>query len=553
MSREQILAELQSRGVQPQVDNKAAIRAELQRRGVQPAQAPEPQEGIPRTALEQGLQGATFGFSDEISNLIGAGIASVATDEDFSSLLAEAKKGTTARQKRQIEQNPATAIGANILGAVGTGAAAAGTKGGQLITSLITRGAIPARVATSIATGATAGAIAGAGGAEPGERLAGAEAGAKFGAVTGAALPAVTGAVSAAGRALVPKIDEATKALANRAKEFGIPLRVDQIDPTKFRKTVQKVGQEIPFSGDEAFTTLQRKAFTKAVAKTIGQETEDLSPAVIQKFRTDVGKKFDVILEGKDISIPENTVQRLTAIKEEARNSIETGLADVVDKNVDLVLEQIQAKGVATGILDVAGQPITKAAKQLTGEKLASIRSETLKRATKAQGGAREFVSDIVDAIDDVASQNISGAEAKTLEEARRQWRNFKTIQPLLEKSVDGQINPVQLLNRVASSKFISASSKVTGEDELVDLARIGKQFLPMAGGSDTFQKSALGAVATGLVGIGKAGALVGGVRGAQAINRSQRLVNKALKATTDKAPTGAPLTGLIASQAALQ
>ena len=409
-------------------------------------------------------------------------------------------------------------------------------------------------MAASIATGATAGAVAGAGGAEEGKRLAGAAAGAKFGAVTGAVLPAVTGALSTAGRALVPKIDEATKALAKRAKDFGIPLRVDQIDPTKFRKTVQKVGQEIPFSGDEAFTTLQRKAFTKAVAKTIGQETEDLSPAVIQKFRTDVGKKFDTILEGKEISVPSDTIQKLNAIKEEARNSIETGLADVVDKNVDLTLKQLRAGKTPTGILDVTGKEIIRLEKlQLTGEKLASIRSETLKRATKAQGGAREFVSEIVDVIDDVASKNISGAEAKTLQEARRQWRNFKTIQPLLEKSTDGQINPIQLLNRVASSKFISASSKVTGEDELVDLARIGKQFLPVAGGSDTFQKSALGAVATGLVGVVKAGALVGGARGVQAINRSQRLVSKALKATKEKTPSKIPLTGLIASQPILQ
>ncbi len=519
-----------------------------------PPQAPEPQEGLARTALEQGLQGATFGFADEAANLIGAGIASVATDEDFSSLLAEAKTDTSARQKRQIQQNPKTAIGAQIAGAIGTGVAVAGTKAGGALTSLLTKGAVSTRVGTSIATGATAGALSGAGSAEEGKRLEGAKTGAAFGAVTGAALPAVTGLVSSAGRALVPKIDEATKALAQRAKDFGIPLRIDQIDPTKFRKTVQKVGQEIPFSGDEAFTTLQRKSFTKAVAKTIGQETEDLSPAVIQKFRTDVGKKFDTILEGKEISVPNEAIQKLIAIKKEARISIETGLADIVDANVDLTLKQIRAGKKATGILDEFGQEIIRPEKlQLSGEKLASIRSETLKRATKAQGGARDFVSEIVDAIDDIAAPNLSGAEAKSLKEARRQWRNFKTIQPLLEKSTDGQINPVQLLNRVASSKFISASSKATGEDELVDLARIGKEFLPLPGGSDTFQKSALGAVATGLVGVAKAGALVGGARGVQSVNRSQRLVNKALKATVEKTPSKIPLTGLIASQAALQ
>jgi len=54
-------------------------------------------------------------------------------------------------------------------------------------------------------------------------------------------------------------------------------------------------------------------------------------------------------------------------------------------------------------------------------------------------------------------------------------------------------------LNRVASSKYIKASRASTGKDDLIDLARIGKQFLPKKGGSDTFQKAALGTGASGL------------------------------------------------------
>ena len=524
------------------------------RRDASAPQAPEPQEGLARTALEQGLQGATFGFADEAANVIGAGIASVATGEEFSSLLAEAKKGTSARQKRQIEQNPVTAIGSQIAGAIGSGVAGAGTKAGQLVTNLITKGAIPTRVAASVATGVATGAVTGAGTAEEGQRLVGAQEGAVLGAAVGGALPVVAGAAKAVGQAIVPEVAEATKALANRAREFGIPLRLDQISPSRARKTVQKLGQEIPFSGDVPFEEAQRKAFTKAVARTIGQDTDDLSPTVIKKFKKDVGQKFDTVLQGKQIAVPEDAVQKLNAIKLEARNSIETGLADIVDKNVDDVIAQIQAGKVSTGILDVSGQEITRGgALSLSGEKLASIRSGALNRATKAQRGAAEFVGEIVDVIDDVAERNLTGVDIETLQTARRQWRNFKTIQPLLEKSTEGQINPTQLLNRVASSKFVSASAKETGEDELVDLARIGKEFLPKAGGSDTIQKGALGALATGVLGVAKAGAIVGGVRGVQAANRSQRLVNKALKATVKKEPSKIPLTALVASQAPLQ
>ncbi len=148
------------------------------------------------------------------------------------------------------------------------------------------------------------------------------------------------------------------------------------------------------------------------------------------------------------------------------------------------------------------------------------------------------------------------------MKEARRQWRNFKTVQPLLEGSTDGRINPTQLLQRVKSSKFIDASKIPTGKDELVDLARIGKEFMAKKGGSDTYQKNAY---AAGGVGIGGLGALAitnpiaalttGGIaagglalnRGFQSVVSNQKNIDSAL-GSVSRNGTRLPAAALISA-----
>lgn len=508
------------------------------------ALSPEQREGLGRTVLEQGLQGATFGFSDEISNIGGAAIASALTDESFSDMLSLARQQTGGRLERQAKQRPKTAIASQLAGGIATGLGAASTKVGSGLAALAGKGGLATKIGVGAGVGAASGAAFGAGQAKSGERRAGAIEGAKFGALTGAALPVVGRAIKEAGRAVVPKIEEATKELARRAESFGIPLRVDQISPTRIRKTIQKVGQELPLSGADQFEDVQRKAFTKAVAKTIGQDAEDLSPATIKLFKADAKNKFDAVLKGKNVNVSKQDLVNIANIKQSVREVISEDLAKVVDTNVDKALSSLKAG-------------------DIKAEKLSSIRSRLIDNASKAKGGAGEFIGDIVDKIDDVTSRGLTKEEARKLTTARREWRNFKTIQPLLEKSTEGQINPTQLLNRVSSSKFIDASNKATGEDDLVDLARIGKQFLPKAGGSDTFQKGALtGAAGTlGVTAVAnpalalQGAALTGGAlalnRAVQATGRSQKLIGLATKAAKPavKKSGKLPLAAVIAAQ----
>lgn len=367
-----------------------------------------------------------------------------------------------------------------------------------------------------------------------------AKSGARVGAALGAALPVAGAAV---GGVLVPKLSKEIGALAKRAKDFGMDLSLNQISPGNVRNTVQKISQNVPFSGVEKFESKQAQQWHKAVAKEIGQDTDNLGPETIKKFLTENGAKFDNAIQNKPINVGYDGVTQIDKIVADAAENITGDYASIVAKKAEKLTQELyKTRTTANGI--------TYAANRINGEKLSSIRSQLIKDLPKVAGDAREYVGELVSVIDDIAASNLSKEARAELALARNQWRNYKTLQPLLEKSVDGTINPAQLMQRIASNKFITASKQGIGEDNLVDLARIGKQFLTKQGGSDTAQKLAymkgasnVGALGAGYVAPVEATAAVLANRGYQSVNRSQTLVNKAInKATGEVSGKAAPM-----------
>lgn len=347
------------------------------------------------------------------------------------------------------------------------------------------------------------------------------------GAALGGAAP-LTGVVinkgsKAIGNAVLPEVEGSVKDLAQRAKDLGIPLRLDQIAPSRARNTIQKISQEIPFSGVDNFEGTQRQAFVKAVAKTLGQDADNLNPDVIKNYLSQANNDFESVLKNKSFNIKNNG--QLDEILNEASKSIAPDNLSIVKNNID-------------DVKSVIFKP------DLTGQQLASQRSILVKRLPKVTGDAKKYISDIIDYIDDEISVISTPKELEALGKARNQWRNYKTLEPLLEKSPDGNINPTDLMNRVASSPFIKASRKSVGEDDLVDLARIGKEFLPKKGGSDTFQKGAYAAGALSLAANpATTVSVVAGNRAYQkGYNQSQKLVDLALK-NSDKLVKKIPKT----------
>lgn len=182
------------------------------------------QPSVSRTILEQGMQGATFGFSDELMNRIGALIASKVTGEDYNALLDEATKMTSSRMKSQAEENPATSIISNIGGALLTGGVGASTKTGGAIANRLASGNLAARMGKATLAGSASGGLYGAGSAEEGQRIEGAGEGAILGGLVGGATPAIGSAIKKGISGIAGKVAEkGTKKIAQNTGELVAP------------------------------------------------------------------------------------------------------------------------------------------------------------------------------------------------------------------------------------------------------------------------------------------------------------------------------------------
>lgn len=446
-------------------------------------------------------------FSDEIFAAAKSWPALLPGGRSFSDVYNEKNQAIRDKNEQAMEQRPLATIGGMIGGALAGGVTTGPSKLAALANSLRT-GGTAARIGKGALAGASSGGVYGAG--ENEDRAGGALSGALLGSAVGAGLPAIGAAASGAANAVIPKAAEELIPLAKRAQEFGIPLRLDQVSPTRARSGVQKVSQSLPFSGSNAFEDAQRDAFNKAVAKTIGQDS--LSPDSINSFLKSADDKFSSALKDETLELGQDFTQSLDNIVMSAEDSVTDDVVGIVRRNVDKLKADIGSG-------------------QISGEKLASFRSKLIKAIPKADSQARAYLGEIIEKIDDVAAGSMSKEKSDILKQARREWRNFRTIEPLLEKSVDGKINPTELINRVSASPYIKASRNSVGEDDLVDLARIGKQFLYKKGGSDTIEKAGLiGLGAGSLASLPMTAGAIGANRALQSLNTSQRAVSKSLE-----------------------
>ena len=347
---------------------------------------------------------------------------------------------------------------------------------------------------------------------------------------------AAPGLVEAATRGLAPKIEGATKELAIKARDFGISLRADQIAPTRLKNSLQKISQELPFSGADNFEVVQRGQWNKALANTIGEKT--LDPNAIESFITRNSNDFEKVLSGKSVRVGKAELDSLADVRLKKSSDAKDAINDYIQD----ITNNIQ-KGF------------------ITGEVLNSVRSGFIRDLPTKNGDIKNALSEILDKVDGIINKRLSTLEKATIKNARNEYRNFKTIEPLLEKATNGEINPTDLMAKVASSKYIRASRKSTGDDQLVDLARIGKEFMVKKGGSDTYTKQVIGgslpalgltAMQNPLLATGVAAAEAGVLglnRAYQGVNQSQGLIDIALRGAPRRSTNiSTPLTLINAS-----
>lgn len=322
-------------------------------------------------AVREGLQGMWLGSSDEI----GAGVAAAGvrgmqmlgatpdTGESYREIYDNIHGDLQGQREQFREENPGTALAANIGGAVLTGGAGAA----KVLSKLPSTASKLQRAGAVSAVGGVEGGIIGASSANQGERLKGGATGAAVGAV---AAPVVAGAVNTVTGKLAQR--SAEKAVAKAA-----PTREEvKAASSALYKEADDLGVSITQQG---LSDLSDGLSGLAKASGFNKRIHPKVAAALESFED---------LAGKNPTLKELDIQR--RILGSAANSMEPDerrIAAMLIEELDDYVLNIKPQHIATGNGQRAGEILEQARGLWAQNRKAGLIEDALEKARNQASG----------------------------------------------------------------------------------------------------------------------------------------------------------------------
>lgn len=251
-----------------------------------------------------------------------------------------------------------------------------------------------------------------------------------------------------------------TDDMASQAQDLlnsGVPLSAAQQGGGKIAQTLHNVVSDNPLIGS-SLSAEQQSAFTSAVLKTVGIQSDTASPKVMDTLRGTLGNIFDTTAARNPIPMDNTLLTRLATVETAAGSELGPNEMSIIQKQVDNLIDHAAAGGGT-----------------LNGQAFANARS-SLARLQGQNDVTGHWAGEIHDALADALNRNVSPQEAQTISTARGAYRAMKAIQDSITSTND--ISPVLLYNRLDRLNNVNQMVYGKGDQSLVGLATAGKNIL---------------------------------------------------------------------------
>lgn len=295
---------------------------------------------------------------------------------------------------------------------------------------------------------------------------------------------AVTGLRTPAGGTLPPE----DAALGQTAQNYGIPLNIAQVSRSAAAKYAYSLTSKMPFSGAEPFADAQRGAWTRAVSNQFGEDSDKITPDVLDAARTRIGGVFNSVAQNTTIPMSNQFLTDLQGVVTRARVATSSDTADAANRAAMNMIDTAANNGGNIGgrayiDLTAKGGPL-----------------DDLMQS--GDPGRRQVGGWLRDTLDNHFQQAAAPDDAAALQNARSQWKAMRTVQPLTLRAdtpggatpSTGDISPAALRSAVNQS-YKNAAFAPLGQIPLNDLAKVGQRFLKDPGSSGTAERWALGSM----------------------------------------------------------
>jgi hypothetical protein len=271
------------------------------------------------------------------------------------------------------------------------------------------------------------------------------------GALVGGAVP---GAVSIAGntargigRAMRGgEVSPEVVGLAQKANALGIDLPADRVVNSKPLNALAASLEYMPFSGRTATIDKMQGQLNRAVSRTFGQDSDNVTMA-LRKAQGDLGAKFDTVLQSNTVKVDPTFTQELADHAQRASSELESGQANIILKQID----EIKAKAPGG---------------QIDGQAAYNIK-KTLDRIGQRNSPEAWYAGDLKKSLMGALNRSLKPEDAADFAKVRQQYGTMLDLKKMAQNGADGDISIARLANM-----------KNIGNPELQDLADISAQFL---------------------------------------------------------------------------
>lgn len=244
--------------------------------------------------------------------------------------------------------------------------------------------------------------------------------------------------------------------LAQKAQDMGIPLSVGQKTGSRPVQWMESAMMDMPFlsGGMQKFQEQQRQAFNRNLWNQVGEKADDLSTATFGQAKDRISQGYNQITNNNSVTIDPLLQQAIARNRALAASDASPAAASNMAAMTDELLSKAQGG-------------------QLPGTSFQNLRSRFGDRAKNSDGGIA--FKDMKRELTEGMKRSLPEADSRAWQQLDDQYKNLKTIEPLVAKANEGVGSPALLLNEVRKSYPNMVSG---GAGQMGDLAQIGNTFL---------------------------------------------------------------------------
>lgn len=253
-------------------------------------------------------------------------------------------------------------------------------------------------------------------------------------------------------------LSDAAQAAITKLRGEGIPLDLAQQTGSKGAQTLKNVVADNPIVGHSSLPDDQAKAFTKAVLKRVGADSETADQGTMGGVKKSLGQVFDGVAERNPIKFDDQLQHELTQVHAGASGELSPAQMSPINKQIDNILD----KAAETGSID--------------GKAYQNIKSSLDRVSGGSDQALGHWSRQVREALDNGLQRSASPEDMQSLVKARGQYRALKQIEGSIGD--DNHISPAKLANSIDTKGNASQTVYGRGDQDLYHLALAGKNVI---------------------------------------------------------------------------